>query len=213
MSAASLDHVVAIGGSAGAFGTMLAQARRARAGGHACLFLVYHRAGEQDFRFLPFMPADGLRSAPAATGTPVAVDNLYYPYRSQDLVVRDGRLLVQTPQRRHHPNIDRLFTSLAENYGRRVLAVLLSGYGDDGVEGLRQVRARGGRTIVQDPRDAPFPDLPSLAVAAGVADEVLPTARILDVVTERLRGRTVPWPEERRSRARPAGAAAPGGQG
>lgn len=186
-----LDHVVVMGGSAGAFSTMLKQVRRLRAGDHSCLFLVYHRAGPLDFRFLPFMKEDGFRSVPALTGTPVEADTLYYPFLSEDLFVHEGALQVEPPRQRYHPNIDRLFSSLAENYGPRVVAVLLSGYGDDGVEGLGQVKEHGGRTIVEDPSDAAVPDLPLRAVEADVADQVLSAADILDVVTERLQGEQV----------------------
>lgn len=60
--------------------------------------------------------------------------------------------------------IDRLFRSAAENYGERVIGVILTGLLKDGTEGLRAVHEAGGLTIVQDPREAEFPDMPASAM-------------------------------------------------
>ena len=63
------------------------------------------------------------------------------------------------------PAIDPLFASAAMLYGQRVVAVLLSGAGRDGAEGLRRVVAHGGAAIVQDPQEAPEPSMPQSALA------------------------------------------------
>lgn len=69
----------------------------------------------------------------------------------------------------YRPSIDVLFRSAAESYGKATCAVLLSGTLDDGVAGLRAVRDAGGQTLVQDPEEATFPDMPFHAVQARVA--------------------------------------------
>jgi two-component system, chemotaxis family, protein-glutamate methylesterase/glutaminase len=65
-----------------------------------------------------------------------------------------------------HPvsTINRLFTSAAESYGERVIGVILSGMLRDGTEGLRAVHQAGGLTVVQDPREAQYPDMPTSAM-------------------------------------------------
>ena len=60
--------------------------------------------------------------------------------------------------------INQLFTSAAENYGERVIGVILSGLLRDGTAGLRAVHDAGGVTVVQDPREAEFPDMPTNAM-------------------------------------------------
>lgn len=60
--------------------------------------------------------------------------------------------------------INRLFTSAAQSYRERVIGVILTGLLKDGTEGLRAVHEAGGLTMVQDPREAEFPDMPSNAM-------------------------------------------------
>ncbi|MGF6770779.1 two-component system chemotaxis response regulator CheB [Paraburkholderia sp. GAS199] len=68
------------------------------------------------------------------------------------------------------PSIDVLFESAAEVYRDRLLAILLSGANDDGVQGLRRVRALGGTSWVQIPDTASSPEMPRAAIERGVAD-------------------------------------------
>jgi two-component system chemotaxis response regulator CheB len=60
--------------------------------------------------------------------------------------------------------INRLFTSAAQSYGERVIGVILTGLLRDGTEGLRAVHEAGGLTMVQDPREAEYPEMPTNAM-------------------------------------------------
>lgn len=71
------------------------------------------------------------------------------------------------------PSIDRMFRSAAVIRGSRVIAVLLTGMLDDGVAGMRAVQQAGGVTIIQDPGNADYPELPSRALVWMVPDRVL----------------------------------------
>jgi two-component system chemotaxis response regulator CheB len=73
---------------------------------------------------------------------------------------------------------DELFASAAEAYGPRVLAVVLSGRLHDGTAGVRVIKARGGRVIVQDPATADQSSMPWNALATGCVDLVLDPPRI-----------------------------------
>ena len=66
----------------------------------------------------------------------------------------------------------------ARVFGSAALAVILTGMGDDGVAGLRAVRQAGGRIIAQDEETSVVFGMPGAAVAAGLADQVLPLDRI-----------------------------------
>ncbi|SDR31608.1 CheB methylesterase [Paraburkholderia fungorum] len=70
------------------------------------------------------------------------------------------------------PSIDVLFESAAAVYGERLLAILLSGANDDGVQGLRRVRAQGGTAWVQTPDSASSPEMPRAAIERGAADSI-----------------------------------------
>lgn len=60
--------------------------------------------------------------------------------------------------------INHLFKSAARNYGERVIGVILTGLLRDGTEGLRAVHEAGGLTMVQDPQEAEFQDMPANAM-------------------------------------------------
>jgi two-component system chemotaxis response regulator CheB len=71
------------------------------------------------------------------------------------------------------PSSNVLFQSAAQTFGKGVYAVLLGGFGSDGVDGLTEVQQRGGASVVQTPDEAQFPYGPQKAIELGVADEVL----------------------------------------
>jgi two-component system chemotaxis response regulator CheB len=73
---------------------------------------------------------------------------------------------------------DILFRSAAAAFGAGVVAVVLTGMGRDGREGVRAIKRDGGRVIVQDPESAAAAGMPSAAVVTGCVDFVLPLPRI-----------------------------------
>jgi two-component system chemotaxis response regulator CheB len=75
-----------------------------------------------------------------------------------------------------------LFDSAARACGPALIAVVLTGMGDDGVAGLRTVRETGGRIIAQDEKTSVVWGMPGSAAAAGLVDSVLP----LDAIAARL---------------------------
>ena len=76
-------------------------------------------------------------------------------------------------ERRYCPSIDLLFESAARVLGHRVCAVVLTGMGSDGREGLAAVKAAGGLTLAESEETAVVYGMPREAVAAGRVDEVL----------------------------------------
>jgi two-component system, chemotaxis family, protein-glutamate methylesterase/glutaminase len=79
---------------------------------------------------------------------------------------------------RYAPSADVLMGSVADLFGSRVLAVLMSGMGSDGVAGLRAIKARRGRTIAESEETAAVFGMPREAIRAGLADQVLPLREI-----------------------------------
>ncbi|HKY72707.1 MAG TPA: chemotaxis protein CheB, partial [Nitrospira sp.] len=79
-----------------------------------------------------------------------------------------GRTLHLTPQGRDVPvsTINILFESAAREFSRRVIGVILTGLLKDGTTGLKAVHEAGGITIVQDPAEAEYPDMPASAMKA-----------------------------------------------
>lgn len=87
------------------------------------------------------------------------------------------------------PSASVLFESVAASFGPRALAVILTGMGRDGVSGLRNVRAQGGRVIAQDRDSSVVFGMPCMAIEAGLADDVLPVDSIADRILELVRAK------------------------
>lgn len=108
-------------------------------------------------------------------GMRLAADHVYVIAPDSDLKVSDGGLHVSTPTEprgQRHP-VDVLFSSLAADRRERAIAIVLSGTGSNGTEGLRDVRAEGGMSLVQSPETAKFDGMPRSAISADMADHVL----------------------------------------
>src|SRR5579871_1286273 len=92
--------------------------------------------------------------------------------------------------------IDLFFRSAAERVGDG-FAVVLSGAGSDGALGVRAVKEAGGIVLVQDPQEAEYASMPRAAIAAGVADFILPVRDLAARLVELIRiKRTAKQPEE-----------------
>ncbi len=108
-------------------------------------------------------------------GMRLAANCVYVIAPDTDLKVSNGGLHVSTPtdpRGQRHP-VDVLFSSLAADQHERAVAIVLSGTGRNGTEGLRDIRAEGGISLVQSPETAKFDGMPRSAIVADLADHVL----------------------------------------
>jgi two-component system chemotaxis response regulator CheB len=96
------------------------------------------------------------------------------------LLVERGSFALSVDERVQNarPSIDVLFESAADAYGEGVIGVILTGANQDGAAGLAKIKERGGVAIVQDPSGAERRTMPDAAIAATVADAVLPLDEI-----------------------------------
>jgi two-component system chemotaxis response regulator CheB len=83
--------------------------------------------------------------------------------------VRDGPLV-----NRHKPSVDVLFRSVAQHAGANALGVILTGMGDDGARGMREMHDAGARTVAQDEASCVVFGMPREAIRHGGAQQVLP---------------------------------------
>ena len=82
------------------------------------------------------------------------------------------------PVNRHKPSVDVLFKSAAECTGRDALAIILTGMGDDGARGMKQLHDGGARTIAQDEASCVVFGMPKEAIKLGAVDEIMPLDRV-----------------------------------
>jgi two-component system chemotaxis response regulator CheB len=73
----------------------------------------------------------------------------------------------------HRPSVDVLFHSVAEEFGSRAIAALMTGMGDDGAEGLGAVKKAGGVTIAQNEESCVVFGMPKAAIERGYASRVV----------------------------------------
>jgi two-component system, chemotaxis family, protein-glutamate methylesterase/glutaminase len=88
------------------------------------------------------------------------------------------------PTDRYVPSADRLLTSVAKVVGTRAIGVVLTGMGDDGVEGARAIREAGGTVIAEAQETAVVFGMPGAVVRAGLADKVLPLPKIAELIAQ-----------------------------
>jgi two-component system chemotaxis response regulator CheB len=86
------------------------------------------------------------------------------------------------PVNGHRPSVDVLFRSVAEQFGKQSVAVLMTGMGDDGAEGLGAVKQAGGMTIAQSEESCVVYGMPKAAIERGYATRVV----ALDVLSSTL---------------------------
>ena len=103
------------------------------------------------------------------------------------IVERDGaryrcRLSDGPHVNRHRPSVDVMFRSVAQNVGPNALGVLLTGMGDDGARGLKEMLDAGAGTVAQDEASSVVWGMPGAAVKLGAAQHVMPLGRIANEV-------------------------------
>lgn len=97
------------------------------------------------------------------------------------LEVCDGALVS-----RHRPSVNVLFRSVAQAAGANAVGVLLTGMGDDGADGLLQMKHANAFTIAQDESTCVVFGMPREAILLGAAEEILPLHRIAQAVLQRV---------------------------
>ncbi|UUY10319.1 chemotaxis response regulator protein-glutamate methylesterase [Pseudomonas sp. J452] len=91
--------------------------------------------------------------------------------------VKDGPLVS-----RHRPSVDVLFRSAAVQAGRNALAVIMTGMGDDGARGLKELHEAGARTFAQDEESCVVFGMPKEAIKLGGVEEIVALDEIPRVV-------------------------------
>jgi two-component system chemotaxis response regulator CheB len=97
-----------------------------------------------------------------------------------------ARLSQEPPENYCRPAVDVLFRTAAQLYGAQVLAVVLTGMGQDGCRGARAIVDAGGSVLAQDQASSVVWGMPGAVATAGLAEEVLPLPAMAAAVAQRL---------------------------
>lgn len=124
--------------------------------------------------------------ATAEEGVAVEPNRVYIIPANRDLTMSGGQLHLEEPQapRGMRHTIDVFLRSLAADMEENAVAVILSGTGTDGTQGVKAVKEAGGIVVVQEETSAKYPGMPQSAIATGLADLVLPAPKIPEKILE-----------------------------
>jgi len=130
----------------------------------------------------------------AEDGKIILPGHVYIAPGNQHLLVeRDGaryicRLNQGNPVNRHRPSVDVLFRSIAHNVGANAIGVILTGMGDDGAQGIKEMHEAGATTLAQDEQTSVVWGMPGEAVKRGGIDHIVPlpsiAGRLLSLCSE-----------------------------
>lgn len=173
--------IIVIGASAGGVETLITLVRNIPHKIPAAFFVVLHiPAGGPSLLPEILGRAGSLKATQAQDGEEIMDGHIYVAPPDNHLLLEEGSVrVVHGPrENRHRPAIDPLFRSAANEYGSRVVGVILTGALDDGTAGLLAIKRSGGIAIVQDPQEAMYPSMPLSAQTHVAVDYTLPVARI-----------------------------------
>ncbi|MBS0234813.1 MAG: PAS domain-containing protein [Proteobacteria bacterium] len=188
-SLSSLVPVAGIGASAGGIVALQAFFKALPPETGAAYVVILHLDPEHQSelsRILSLCTSMPVREVGDATT--IAANNVY-------VIPPNRRLLISAEQistapfdepRGQRAPVDQFFRSLAKQHGDG-FAIIMSGAGSDGSNGVKDIKENGGLVLVQDPAEAAFPSMPRAAIASGVADLVLPVRDIASRMTELVR--------------------------
>jgi two-component system CheB/CheR fusion protein len=115
---------------------------------------------------------------------PVEPDRIHIIPPGTSLTIKNGVLLLGKPIERRGMRmpVDNFFMSLAEDQQENAVCIILSGTGSDGTLGMKEIKARGGLAIVQDPETAQYDGMPRSAIMTGLVDYILPVEKIPETI-------------------------------
>lgn len=186
--------IIVIGASAGGVNALRQIAEDLPADLPAAVFMVLHVPASGRSYLPQIITRSGpLEASHPTDGMSIEQQHIYIAPPNYHMQLELGIIRVVQGQKEHRnrPAIDPLFRSAAEVYGTRTIGVILTGALTDGTLGLAAIHARGGMTIVQDPKDALYPSMPMSAQTLVPVDYVCPLKAIGPLLGQLVRSPTI----------------------
>ncbi len=121
-------------------------------------------------------------------GGPILADHVYLAPGDKHMVVHEGCLALSEPEAGDDvvPSINKLFTSVAAEYGDQSLGVILTGAGDDGAVGAKAISDAGGFCLAESDKTAVFSEMPAAAETLGGIHETLGLSELVRCLKEHI---------------------------
>jgi two-component system chemotaxis response regulator CheB len=187
-------QLIVVGASAGGLNALINLVEQLPENFQAPVLIVQHISADAsgDVLLNALNRQGKLRCVHAVHGESIQAGKVYLAPSDHHLLVgKDGHLNVTkgAPENRSRPGIDPLFRSAAVAFGNRATGIILTGYLDDGTAGLIAIKRCGGTCIVQDPKEADYPDMPKNALNQVKADYCVPIAEMGGILAKLVAGK------------------------
>ncbi len=181
------DHyIIVVGASAGGLQAISQLVSQLPAELPAAVFIVQHMAAQSPSVMAGILNRLGrLPAKQVENGERFRRGRIYVAVPDHHLLIESSRVYATKgpKENRSRPAIDPLFRSAASAHGPRVIAIILSGMLDDGTAGLAAVKRCGGITMVQDPREAAYSEMPQSALDHVEVDYCVPVDAMAETIT------------------------------
>jgi two-component system CheB/CheR fusion protein len=177
--------VVGIGASAGGLAALKRFFDRVPAQSDIAFVVIVHLSPEHKSHLADLLqPHVQFPVQQVTQTTPLEPNRAYIipPNANIDAIDTHLRLSEFGEPRGHRTPIDHFFRTLAATHDGHSVGIILTGTGSDGTLGIKDIKAKGGLIIVQDPNDAEYDGMPQSAIATGVADLILPVGEISEAI-------------------------------
>lgn len=174
--------MVVIGGSAGSLDVVLSIVSQLPRDTKATIVVVVHRKNAPESPLASLLEArTSLPVKEVEDKEPILPGTIYLAPPDYHLLVEDrDSFSLDCSEKIHYsrPSIDITFESAVEQFGPKLVGVLLSGANADGAEGLKRIKEAGGFTVAQDPQTAEIDYMPRAAIDRGAACAVVPAKEL-----------------------------------
>jgi two-component system, chemotaxis family, protein-glutamate methylesterase/glutaminase len=181
--------IVVVGASAGGLNAVIELAAQLTLEMDMAVFVVLHLShlSASELLVARLQKNSAFTCKTAEHGEPIQSRHLYFAVPDKHLLLKEGKVLLGegAMENRWRPSIDVLFRSAAAAYDGRTIGIVLSGLMQDGTAGMQAIQLCGGTTIVQDPGEAEYPDMPLSVMEAIKVDYSVPLSRMGDILLEK----------------------------
>ena len=168
-------HIIAIGASAGGMEEINSFFDHTPLDGVSYI-IIQHLSSDFKSRMVELLARHSkLTVEEAKNGMQVKSNQVYLIPNDKFMTIRDDTLYLTAKNEAPGPHltINTFFNSLAADCGTKAIAVVLSGLGSDGTQGIKAIKKAGGMVIARNPETSEFASMPSNAIATGMVDFIL----------------------------------------
>lgn len=181
-------NIIVIGTSAGGMEALCRLVEPLPADLPAAIFIVQHLSADSNIHYLVkrLTKHTNLSCVAAEHNSHIENSAIYLAPPDHHLLIDKKHILVARGPRENQfrPSIDPLFRSAAAFHGAQTIGVILTGFMNDGLVGMNAIQRCGGFTVVQDPTDAEYPDLPRNILRHMPVTHTTPIAQMGELLTQ-----------------------------